>query len=212
MVEVQELKIKNPENIYKEVVRALYPHREKEATSVEFIVEGTKDNRLLSIRYPGKKVGRRELKFPRANSAMWRNLFDFVVVPYTNGKEGKIEEYTFKNFLEDFEENKKKNEEFWECVVEIYYKNALTSEPPEVQGMDSKLFLRTLKWMWIQEDFNYKLDWREVESPEPYVLETRRGGTIKKGAGKAKFFAALVLLRSVYFTLEEVEKIIPPFG
>ncbi len=96
--------------------------------------------------------------------------------------------------------------------MEIYFKNELTREPPKLHGIDSKLFLLTLKWMWIQEDLNYKLDWREVDSPEPYVLETKRGGRIKKGAGKAKFFAALVLLRSGYFTLEEVKKIIPPFG
>lgn len=212
MVKVHELKIINPKNIYKEVVRALYPHREEEAASVEFIVESTKEDRLVSIRYPGKKVERRELKIPRKNSAKWRNLFDFVVVPYINGKEAKIEEYTFEKLLEDFDENKKENEEFWECVVEVYYKNELTRDPPKLAAIDSKRFLLTLKWMWIQEDLNYKLEWREVDSPEPYVLETKRGRPIKKGAGKAKFFAALVLSRSGYFTLEEVKKIIPPFG
>ncbi len=169
MVKVHELKIINPKNIYKEVVRALYPHREEEAASVEFIVEGTLERPFVSIRYPGRKVGKREGRI------VWRNLFDFVVIPYIEGKEAKEQEFTFEKLLEDFDKNKKESEEFWECVVEIYFKNELTREPPKLHGIDSKLFLLTLKWMWIQEDLNYKLDWREVDSPEPYVLETKRG-------------------------------------
>ena len=70
------------------------------------------------------------------------------------------------------------------------------------------LYLLMLKWMWIQEDFNYRLSWQEVNSPVRYVLETRTGSRTARGAGRAKFFAALVLLK-YHFTFEQVKKIIP---
>jgi len=65
-----------------------------------------------------------------------------------------------------------------------------------------------LKWIWIQEDFNYRFSWQEVNSPIRYVLETRTGSRTSKGAGRAKFFAALILLKH-HFTFEQVKKIIP---
>jgi len=59
--------------------------------------------------------------------------------------------------------------------------------------------------MWIQEDFNYRLSWQEVNSPVRYVLETR---TVAKSVGRARFFAVLILLKN-NFTLEQIKKINP---
>jgi len=211
MVEVTELKIKNIKNIYNEIVMVLVPHREKNVCSVEFIVEGTKEKPIVGIRYPGKKAEKRKLKIKRVDSAEWRNLFDFEVVPYKNGKEIKDQSFTFENIFKDFEENKRDNEEFWELIEDIYYKNELTKEPPSLPGIDSKLFLLVLKWIWIQEDLNYKFSWQDVGSPIRYVLETKRGTRTAKGAGRAKFFAALILLKH-HFTFDEVKKIIPMYA
>lgn len=205
------LKIKDSKNIYKEIARALIPHREKPACSVEFIVEGTLDKPIVGIRYPGQKVEKRKLKRKTRNSAEWRNLFDFVVIPYINGIEARPEDFTFEKILKDFEENKRDDEEFWRCIEEIYFNNKLTKDPPQLPGIPSKLFLLVLKWIWIQEDFNYKLSWKDVNSPIKYVLETKRGTRTSKGAGRAKFFAALILLKH-HFTFEEVKKIIPMYA
>ena len=90
----------------------------------------------------------------------------------------------------------------------MYNTNTLIKEPPKLPGIDSKLYLLVLKWIWIQEDFNYRFGWEEVASPVRYVLETRTGTRTAKGAGRAKFFAALILLNH-HFTFEEVKKIIP---
>lgn len=208
--EVFELKIKNPKNIYREIAVALLPHREKETCSVEFIVEGTVDNPVVGIRYPGRKVIKRKLKTHAKNVAEWANLFDFLVVPYIDGKETKPEDFTFEKILKDFETYKKNSEEFWKCIEEIYHENTLTKEPPELPGINSRLFLLVLKWIWIQEDLNYKLDWRDTASPTKYILTTRTGIRTQKGAGRAKSFAALILLKHG-FTLEEVKKIIPTY-
>jgi len=208
MSEAIELKIKDTKNIYKELAEALSPHREELAGSVEFIVEGDKNNPIIGIRYPGRKVKKRSLKVVRANSALWANLFDFVAIPYENGKEVKEGEFTFEKILRDFQENKRDNEEFWRCIEELYNTNTLIREPPKLPGINSNLYLLTLKWIWIQEDFNYRFGWEEVASPVRYVLETRTGTRTAKGAGRAKFFAALILLKH-HFTFDEVKKIIP---
>jgi len=60
MSKIIELKIKNPQKIYQELTEALCPYREKLAGSVLFIVEGTKQKPIIAIRYPGKKLKRRE--------------------------------------------------------------------------------------------------------------------------------------------------------
>ena len=77
-----ELKIKNPKRIYQELANVLAPYREEPTGSVLFIVEGTKKNPVIGIRYPGRKLRRRVLKTIRANSVLWANLYDFEVVPY----------------------------------------------------------------------------------------------------------------------------------
>lgn len=206
MVEKKELKIKNLRNIHLEVVQALEPFKEREKLSVEFIVEGEKENPIVGIRYPGRKV------MPRKKGIIkWGNLYDFLVVPYENGKEIREQDFTFENLLRDFEENKRDNEEFWTCMEGIYYENYLKKEPPKLPGIDSKLFLLVLKWIWIQEDFNYKYGWDEVGSPTKYMLLNKKGNRTGKGAGRAKFFAALILLKH-HFSFEEVKKIIPMYA
>ena len=75
MSEIIELKIKNPKTIYQELTKVLSPHREKPPGSVLFIVEGTKEKPIIAIRYPGKKLRKRELKIIKSNSALWANLY-----------------------------------------------------------------------------------------------------------------------------------------
>lgn len=208
MAKIIELKIKNPKQIYQELSRALAPYKEKPTGSIIFIVEGTKENPIIGLRYPGRKLRKRNLKVVRANSVLWANLYDFEVIPYKNGKELDTQKFTFKELLKDFEEHKKDNENFWIMLRELYEDNTITEKPPNLPGMDTRLYLSVLKWIWIQEDFNYRFSWQEVNSPVRYVLETRTGSRTAKGAGRAKFFAALILLKH-HFAFEQVKKIIP---
>ncbi|MEM5809276.1 MAG: hypothetical protein QW156_00005, partial [Candidatus Aenigmatarchaeota archaeon] len=130
---------------------------------------------------------------------------------YIDGKEAKEQDFTFEKILKDFEENKRDNEEFWKLIEEVYYKNEFTKEPPKLPGIESGLFLLVLKWIWIQEDLNYKLSWQDVGSPIKYILVTKSGSRTEKGAGRAKFFAALILLKH-HFKFDEVIKIIPMYA
>lgn len=208
MPEIKELKIRDNKKIYQELVQALSPYRERPAGSILFIVEGTKKKPIIGIRYPGKKLQRRKLKVERANSALWANLYDFEVVPYEKDKKLNIQRFTFTELMKDFQENKKESEDFWLMLKELYENNTITKKPPNLPGINSQLYLLVLKWMWIQEDFNYRFNWEEVGSPVRYVLETRTGTRTARGAGRAKFFAALILLKH-YFSFELVKKIIP---
>ncbi|MBD3191168.1 MAG: hypothetical protein GF308_11010 [Candidatus Heimdallarchaeota archaeon] len=197
------MEIKNLDNIYHELAMVLHPYREEKKWSIEFIVEGDLDNPVIGIKYPGKKVKKRKLKRPSKRTYPWENLYDFKVIPYIAGKP-KPELFTFDNILHDFETHKKDNEEFWELIVEMYEKNKISSEPPKLSGIHSKLFLLTLKWLWILEDLNYKYNYKEVNSPVKYKLK-------HKGVGRTKSYAALILIKD-YFSHEEVRKIIPIFG
>ena len=208
MTKIIELKIRNPKRIYQELVMILYPYKNKPAGSMLFIVEGTRKNLIIGLRYPGRKLKKRLLKKPNKNSALWANLYDFEVVPFVNKKEINTQEFTFEEMMKDFQENKSKNEVFWKQIETLYQNNTITRKPPKLKGIDSKLYLLMLKWIWIQEDFNYRLSWQEVNSPIKYVLETRTGSRTAKGAGRAKFFAALILLKH-HFTFDQVKKIIP---
>jgi hypothetical protein len=208
MPKIIELKIKDNKRIYQELTQALCPRREMPAGSVLFIVEGTRKKPIIAIRYPGKKLRRRTLSVERANSALWANLYDFEVVPYKNGKELSTQDFTFEALMGDFQENKRNNKRFWNMLEELFNNNSISRKPPKLPGIDSLLYLLVLKWIWIQEDFNYRFGWQEVESPVRYVLETRTGSRTAKGAGRAKFFAALILLKH-YFNFDLVKKIIP---
>jgi len=208
MPQIIELKIKNPKKIYQELAMVLSPYREKPAGSILFIVEGTKNNPIIGIRYPGKKLRKRKLKVVRANSALWANLYDFEVVPYQNGKQLNAQEFTYEKLLRDFQENKRNSKEFWSILEELYKNNTISKKPPELGGINPHLYLLVLKWLWIQEDFNYRFSWKDVNSPIKYVLETRTQHRTARGAGRAKFFAALILLK-YHFSFEQVKKIIP---
>lgn len=201
------LKIKNPDRIYQELVQFLCPYKEKTAGSHMFIVEGSIKNPIIGLKYPGKKLQKRDIKKIRSNSVLWANLYDFEVVTFKSGKEVAGNQFTFSMFMEDFLKNKKDDKNFWGCIENVYWNNVLPSKIPKTKGINSKLFLLMLKWIWIQEDFNYKLNWKEVESPVRYMLANRTGTPTSKGAGRAKFFAALILLK--YFSLKDVKKIIP---
>jgi hypothetical protein len=208
MSKIIELKIKDNKKIYQELTQALSPYKEKPAGSVLFIVEGAKKSPIIGIRYPGKKLKRRKLKVKRADSALWANLYDFEVVPFKNGKELNTQSFTFAELMRDFQENKRNNKKFWTMLEELYNYNTITKRAPKLPGINAQFYLLVLKWIWIQEDFNYRFDWKQVESPIRYVLETRTGSRTGRGAGRAKFFAALILLKH-YFNFDLVKKIIP---
>jgi len=198
-----ELKIKNWKNPYREIAEALTPHRNEEKGSVTFIVEGTTETPIIGIKYPGRRVEEK----PSGKKYKWQNLLDFVVVPFADRKELDPNNFTFEKLARDFYEHKKENDEFWTMIEEVYYTNELTRKPPKLAGIDPELFLLVLKWIWIQEDLNYRLSWQEVGSSVPYKLKRGPGG-----AGRAKQFAQLILFRSGFFTFNEVAKIIPFYG
>jgi len=209
MPKIIQLKIKDPKRIYQELTQALVSYRKKPTGFVMFVVEGTKKKPLIGIRYPGKKIKKRSLKIIRSNSALWANLYDFEVVPYKNGRKLKTKKFTFVEMMKDFQENKKRSKRFWKAVEEVYKNNTIPKNLPKLPGIDSRLYLSVLKWIWIQEDFNYRLNWKDVGSSVRYVLETRTGTRTSRGAGRAKFFAALMLLKHPYFSFDQVKKIIP---
>jgi len=166
-------------------------------------VEGTRKNPIIGLRYPGRKLRKRSLKKPNKNSALWANLYDFEVVPFKNKKEINTQKFTYEEMMKDFQENKRKNENFWKQIEELYQDNTITKKPPKLPGINPILYLLMLKWMWIQEDFNYRFNWKEVESPIRYVLENK---AVAKSIGRARFFAALILLKH-HFTFEQIEEI-----
>lgn len=202
-----DLKGKESE-IYEELVKWFDPYKDSEPCSIEFVVEGTLEKPIISIRYPGKKLVKLESK--RKNGIRYGNLLDFVVIIY-NSESEEISGFTFENILQDFEANKKNDDKFWKILSEIYHNNKLSEEPPKLNGIDSLLFLLALKWIWIQEDLNYKLSSTEVNSVTKYKLLSRKGKPMSKGAGRAKFFGALVLLKNG-FSISEVKKIIPMYA
>lgn len=217
MPEVIELKIKNTKNIYQELAKTLENYKDKPQCSVRFIVEGNLQNPLVAIDYPGRKMFKRESKSNREGIAQYANLFDFMVVPYKARKPLGVEDFTFEKFLEDFKNNKSDNEEFWKMLQELYYSNTFYGDPPKLPGIDPRTFLLTLKWIWLEEDLNYKFKWEDTKSKTKYVLakiskKTGKEQPVSRGAGRAKFFAALVLLKRKDFSYEEVKKIIPLFN
>jgi len=204
-----ELKIKGSAKIYQEVANILCNYKNKPRGSVLFLAEGSLRKPVIVLRYPGRKLRKRVLRVTKTNSALWANLYDFEVVIYQNGKQIPSANFTFQELMKDFYENKKGSKKFWTILEELFKDNTISKVPPKLPGIDSGLLLLVLKWIWIQEDFNYRFGWKEVNSPVPYVLETRTGSRTSKGAGRAKFFAALTLLHSGDFTFEQVKKIIP---
>jgi len=209
MKKISEIHISGNPNIFKNLADALLPYCVKPVGSFLFIVEGTLAKPRIGIRYPGYKLQQRTLKKPNKNSALWANLFDFEVIPFEKGKEGSSVRFTYANLLKDFEVYKKDSVTFWKMIVRVHDYNVIDREPPKLGGIDSRQFLEMLKWMWIQEDLNYKLSWKEVGSSVPYRLQNRNGRPTSKGAGRDKFYAALILVHGNYFSAASMRKIIP---
>jgi len=209
MNKISEIHISGGPDIFKHLAHVLTPYHTKPAGSYLFIVEGTIAKPRIGIRYPGYKLKQRVLKKPNKNSALWANLFDFVVIPFEKGRESSPVKFTYANLLKDFETYKKNDVSFWKMIVQLHDNNIIDKEPPKLGGIDSRQFLEMLKWMWIQEDLNYKLSWKEVGSEMPYRLQNRNGSPTSKGAGRDKFYAALILVHGNYFDAASMRKIIP---
>jgi hypothetical protein len=204
------LNVPEGDDIFKHLAKLLIPHKASPVGSHLFVVEGTIDKPRIGIRYPGRKLRfRTEVKKANKNTAMWANLLDFEVIPFDEGEPGLSVKFTYDNLLKDFEEHKKDSEEFWKIILELHEHNRLPEILPNLLGMDTRLFLEMLKWMWLQEDTNYKLSWEEVDSPIRYRLETKKQKPTGKGAGRDKFFAALILVKGGYFKASQIKKIIP---
>lgn len=209
MSETKEIHFTDDKTLLKHLAETLIPLREKPVGSCLFVVEGTLKAPRVGIRYPGRKLKKRELKNPRKNSVLWANLLDFEVVPFENGKEESSKTFTYVNLLSDFEVYKKENRDFWKMIEQVHKDNLINKEPPKLHGINSRRFLEMLKWMWIQEDVNYKLSWKETWFHVPYRLQNKNGGPTSKGAGRDKFYAALLLVHGNHFTATEMRKIIP---
>ena len=203
---MKELRVSERKDVYKHLAEVLPEYCEKPMFSEIFIVEGMLEKPRVGIRYPGKKLRKRNVS-PRF--AQWANLLDFLVVPFVNGVEQLPKEFNYRYILADFDEHKKDSDAFWEMIVELYEKGVITKEPPNLGGLEPKLFLEMLKWLMIQEDLNYKLSCEDTECKVKYVLTNKNGRPTRKGAGRAKFFAALLLVRDKHFDSKIVSKIIP---
>jgi hypothetical protein len=203
------LEIKNPNEIYKELAEALVPHREKPTASVIFIVEGSLAEPRIGIRYPGYKLKPRVLNKPNKSSALWANLLDFEVIPFVDGQQGTSKLFTYAGLLNDFYTYKKDNDIFWEMIKQVHKDNTIEKVPPKLGGIDPRQFLEMLKWMWLQEDVNYRLSSEETKSPLRYSLQNKNGKPTSKGAGRNKFYAALILVRENHFDAASLRKIIP---
>lgn len=187
---------------YKQIVSKLDKYKDRPIASVEFIVERDEKNRkIIGIKYPGRKIKKRNLKRPRKNSAPWENLYDFFVAVYDKKESDISEGFTWAKLIEDFEKYKKKDKKFWHILNGLYKNNKIQNSIPKLAGIDSKLFLLAIKWMWVQEDLNYRYCSKDIESPTKYI-------NTKKGVGRTKSFAAFVLVK-YGFPFKVVRKIIP---
>lgn len=209
MTKIRKINIPDGPDIFKHLADALLPYHTGKVGSYLFIVEGTFVKPRVGIRYPGYKLRQRRLKKPNKNSALWANLFDFEVVPFKNGKEDNSASFTYAKLLKDFEVYKKNNKFFWKMIVKLHNCNVIDKKPPKFRGINSLQFLEMLKWMWVQEDLNYKLSWKDVGSKIPYRLENKNGTPTGKGAGRDKFYAGLILVHEGHFDAASMRKIIP---
>jgi hypothetical protein len=204
------LRINNYEKVFEELTHVLYPFRNKPELSMEFVVEGTLENPLIVLKYPGRKLVERDVQ--GSNAYKWGNLFDFLVIPYVDGKPVNEREFTYSKMLKDFLNNKLENEEFWELIESVFHYNHFTKEPPQLDGIDPKIFLLVLKWMWIQEDLNYRLRCDDYNSPERYILLNKKGNPTSRGAGRKKFMGALDLAKIGRYSYRDIKKIVAFYG
>jgi len=193
------------DHIYEDVVKQLDPYKKKPLTSVVFLVDSSPDRRVkILIKYPGKKVRQRAGRIP------WANLYDFLVIPVYNNKELPANTLQWRNLGADFYDHKKQSREFWTSLEHLYRKNEIDfSKIPKLDGMNPTLFLLLIKWMWVQEDLNYKYCSKDIQNcPSEYRNETKNGSPTK-GAGRGKFYAGLLLVKFHGFPPYEVARIIP---
>lgn len=204
------LTIKDPKQIYQELASFLIQYKDSPQGTHLFVVEGTLNNPIVALRYPGRKLVKRthKAKTKPKNFIEWANLCDFEVVGFRNRVEIPKNELTYSKIFEDFAANKIKSAAFCRLLDNLYKHNTITGEIPTLHGIDSKLFLLMLKWLWIQEDLNYKFSSSYVESPIKYRLQTLKGSATSDGAGRARFYASLFLLRSGEFDAKIIPKII----
>jgi hypothetical protein len=209
-VTLEPLTIKDTKDIFHELVVFLSQYRDCTPGSKLFVVEGSLAEPQIAVRYPGRKVVKRtyKTKKKRKNFIEWANLCDFEVVAFRNGTEVPKSEFTYKKLFDDFSQHKMQSKEFCHLLDELYKTNTISGTAPKLPGIDSPQYLLMLKWMWIQEDMNYRLSSADVNSPIPYRLQTLRGSVTKDGAGRARFYASLYLLRSGEFNAKVIPKII----
>jgi hypothetical protein len=132
------------------------------------------------------------------------------VVPYYKGKKVTKPKFQWRDVMGDFYKHKIKSEKFWGLLEKVYRHNKIDYKKiPKLAGIDPTLFLMMTKWMWIQEDLNYKYSSKDIPGcPTPYRNETK-GGSATRGAGRGKFYAALLLVKHHGFSPHEVGRIIP---
>ncbi len=201
MIDIRK-KIK-PATLFEDLTRELDPHKEKDTCSVVFLVDSSPDNKIkILLKYPGRKVANRNLKKARANSVHWDSLYDFLVVPIVAKKETSEKEFTYRKMLTDFDEHKKQDKPFWEAIIDLLEENVVSDKDfSYLKGIDPKVFLYVLKWMWVQEDLNYRFNHNDFACPTRYRLPTG------KSLGRKKFFASLLIVRTPYYTAKECFKL-----
>lgn len=189
--------------IFEDLSKVLDPYKERKAGSVKFLVDSSPDGKIrIFIKYPGRKVFKRKLKQNRLDSIHWDFLYDFLVVPEFGSKMLNEKDFTYRKILTDFDENKKHDNDFWSAILEVLEKNNVAPNCfSNLKGIDSRLFLYVLKWLWIQEDLNYRFNHKDFSAPTRYRLP--RG----KSLGRKKFFASLILVRTPYYTAKECSKL-----
>ena len=187
---------------FEDLTRELDPYKEAKTGTHEFIVDGDKTGQVeIRINYPGRTASKRKLQLITANSVLWENLYDFAVVPYFKGQMLDIRDFTYRKVLDDFEHYKRGDEDFWNAIVSLYKHNTLPDTKfAHLKGIDPVLFLYVLKWLWAQEDLNYRVNHKDFKCPTKYMNQ-------KRGVGRGKFFASLLLVRSGYFTAKDCIKI-----
>ena len=174
-----------------QIAEALDPYKGLPEASEEFVVEGALEKPEIMIRYPGKKVKKRTLKNPlRQGAVLWEALYDFLVIPISYGRELPFSEFNYRKIAQDFHDHKRGSEDFWECLRLVYKSNIVPIKVPKLPGMDSRILLLTLKWMWLQEDINYKYNSKDISSPTAY---TYANGS--KALGRKKSWAVFVLMK-----------------
>lgn len=205
----------------------LAPFYNKKLFSEEFVVEGTLENPKIILRYPGeRRIDRYTLCLEKNQSRLkvrWLNIFDFFVETYANGEKMDSGIFSYWNLADDFYSNKRESEEFWSLLDKIYNKEDFSTDFPELPGINSELFLLTLKWMWVQEELNYttliephqienelpkydlhKIKWEKIDNKKVRVISTSK----VRGIGRKAFYAPLLLMKFHNYIPKEVKKII----